>query len=324
MAALDALTAADSLARGFAPGGSSSIALTTNSAASFEGRAEERRLRAHVDDVPRWVKHSETFYVDSKMVPLVCSAGAVVPDNSTLQAYDLPSPYGFLLISGGATLCHLQEAGSSEQISAEAFNAYVWATFGGGAYVLRLERAPDRWFLLDAVDVPFGQPLPAPPRSRDRRFPRRLIIPGGTPNQTHTQVALPLGPEARDLIDAPESQDSDAAIRWLIACWRLMGQTIAEVVDKQPSRQVQRQLERKNVPLKQVSVIRLRHLGAKGNGEATVNWSHRWVVRGHWRQQRCKDENGAWTTRPVFIHPYIKGPEDAPLLVRTHVNHLIR
>lgn len=78
------------------------------------------------------------------------------------------------------------------------------------------------------------------------------------------------------------------------------------------------------MPLKDVTVIRLRHVASRGTGEAAVNWSHRWLVRGHWRQQRCKDDSGAWTTRPVFIHPYIKGPEEAPLLSRRHVNHLVR
>lgn len=286
--------------------------------------SEERRLREFVGEIPQWAADAETFFVDSGMVPLVCSAGAVVPDATALAEHDLPSPVGFLLIGGGITLCHLQGEGEDGPISAEAFTAYLWAAEKVGVHVLRFERAPGRWFLVDSVTIPWGAAIPEPARARDRGFARRLVIPGGQPDTDHESVALPIGPEARELMSAPESQRSDAALCWLVACWRLMGQVVADVRVDVPSRQVRRQVARKNVPLKDVTVIRLRHVASRGTGEAAVNWSHRWLVRGHWRQQRCKDYSGAWTTRPVFIHPYIKGPEEAPLLSRRHVNHLVR
>lgn len=71
-------------------------------------------------------------------------------------------------------------------------------------------------------------------------------------------------------------------------------------------------------------LIRLRHQSSRGDAGTSVDWSHRWVVRGHWRMQRFKDENGEWRTRPVFIHPYIKGPGSKPILVRERINHLVR
>lgn len=37
----------------------------------------------------------------------------------------------------------------------------------------------------------------------------------------------------------------------------------------------------------------------------------RWMVRGHWRQQRVGP--GRRYTRPVFVSPYLKGPEGAPI-----------
>jgi hypothetical protein len=324
VAVLDTIIAAESLFTGFAKGGNSQIAMTMDSGATPEGRAEERRLRARVDDIPRWVRTAENFYADSRMVPLVCSAGAVIPDDSTITIYDPPAPLGFLLIGGGATLCHLPETGSEAQVSAEAFTAFLWATFDGQLYIHRFERTPNRWFLLDATSIRFDAPLAVPARAKDHMFRRRIVIPGGRPDAAHHQVTLPVGPEARELLDAPESPTSDATIRWLLACWRLTGQTVTEVVDDRLTRQQRRQLERKNVPARQVTVVRLRRRGAAGSDEKSVLWSHRWVVRGHWRQQPCKDENGEWTTRPVFIHPYIKGPDTAPLLVRRRVNHLVQ
>lgn len=42
-----------------------------------------------------------------------------------------------------------------------------------------------------------------------------------------------------------------------------------------------------------------------------VDWSCRWWVRGHWRQQAVGP--GRQDRTPVFIAPYVKGPEDRPM-----------
>lgn len=39
-----------------------------------------------------------------------------------------------------------------------------------------------------------------------------------------------------------------------------------------------------------------------------VDWAWQWAVRGHWRDQPTKDG-----TKLIWIHPYLKGPEDKPL-----------
>lgn len=39
-----------------------------------------------------------------------------------------------------------------------------------------------------------------------------------------------------------------------------------------------------------------------------VDWAWQWAVRGHWRDQPTKEG-----TKLIWIHPYIKGPEDKPL-----------
>jgi hypothetical protein len=91
----------------------------------------------------------------------------------------------------------------------------------------------------------------------------------------------------------------------------------------------------KKMPLPaQVTVIRLRRESeAVGRlpGESQVEWHHRWVVRGHWRSQHVgPDYPLAQQIGPnqyrarIYIAPFIKGPEGAPLVITQKVQALVR
>lgn len=61
----------------------------------------------------------------------------------------------------------------------------------------------------------------------------------------------------------------------------------------------------------QVVTLRARENSRHESGEAgEVNWSHRWIVMGHWRQQWYQSTG---RHLPIWIHPFIKGPEEKPL-----------
>lgn len=53
-------------------------------------------------------------------------------------------------------------------------------------------------------------------------------------------------------------------------------------------------------------------------GGRTVEWRHRWMVRGHWRNQPYPSL-GEGVTKPVWIAPYLKGPDGAPVLTTPKV-----
>ena len=65
-----------------------------------------------------------------------------------------------------------------------------------------------------------------------------------------------------------------------------------------------------------VKVIRLRHVTHKSpSGESQpVDWSHRWVVNGHWRMQPTKTG-----VKRIWIMPHVKGPDDKPLVLKETV-----
>ena len=44
-----------------------------------------------------------------------------------------------------------------------------------------------------------------------------------------------------------------------------------------------------------------------------VNWTHRWLVDGFWRSQWFPSLG---RHRQIWISPYVKGPEDLPLVIK--------
>ena len=57
------------------------------------------------------------------------------------------------------------------------------------------------------------------------------------------------------------------------------------------------------------------------NGRPRSGLDHQYIVRGHWRQQACGPRR-AWR-KPVYITPYIKGPEGTELVTKPVV-HVLR
>lgn len=107
------------------------------------------------------------------------------------------------------------------------------------------------------------------------------------------------------------------------ATWILMQQpTIAE---SRPLREpaASRTSVAQQRPDRQVRIVDLRHAISlhrePGDGDATGRvYRHRWLVRGHWRQQAVGP--GRTHRRPTYVPAYVKGPDGAPMLDSEHVN----
>jgi hypothetical protein len=107
------------------------------------------------------------------------------------------------------------------------------------------------------------------------------------------------------------------------ALWLLLDQTLVSTHEEQARPKQTHHARRLNLKTR-VTVIDLRRIEGmnRGHGESTIEWHHRWVVRGHWRWQACGV--GHTERRRIWIAPFIKGPEDAPLAVTNHVYALRR
>jgi hypothetical protein len=89
---------------------------------------------------------------------------------------------------------------------------------------------------------------------------------------------------------------------------------------------IPRAVQRRNPELDEDTMVRtiyLRRISSRKPTEESqpVAWSHRWMVRGHWRQQWYA---ATQLHKPRWIHPFIKGPEDKPLKVPEKLFKVVR
>lgn len=148
---------------------------------------------------------------------------------------------------------------------------------------------------------------------------------------------LPLGRSdwiIGESIETPIAQGLDPLVvasmeedrRWLSALWLLASQVnVSTKVTEMPDRPARRRSERVKLDPK-VTVVKLRRLREPSDhepGDGTGReWHHRWIVGGHWRNQPFGP--GRSLRRPVWIAPYVKGPEGKPLVSRPKVKALVR
>lgn len=170
----------------------------------------------------------------------------------------------------------------------------MWRPAGGHfqvAPLVRTERLPDPLFAAHLAVTPFTTvtlPLPA-----DFTAQRAALSPEGVASES----------------------DSFGLVAFLAAAWHLMAApNIAEAVDVEPRTGTRRAAD-VTAPLEPslVRVIEARPMRTvRATGESSGRtYTHRWVVRGHWRDQPYGA--GRKLRRTQWVESYLKGPEGAPI-----------
>lgn len=103
--------------------------------------------------------------------------------------------------------------------------------------------------------------------------------------------------------------------------------SLSRIAEERPPRAVARREQRaghKGAPstVKVVYLRRPSNPDEGGSAEHAGNYSHRWVVNSHWRNQPYGPGNSK--RKLILIGPYVKGPEDKPLVVRETVKAWVR
>lgn len=139
-----------------------------------------------------------------------------------------------------------------------------------------------------------------------------------------------VGAAADDWGDYYDAADDTAKASYLEdrklthAFFLLIRQRVTSVATRAPDRAERRRAERAGYaqpPAVRIVTLRQRSVGAAPLESRQVDWTHRWMVSGHWKNQwHPKEQRHV----PTLISPFIKGPPDKPLVEKTTVHALRR
>lgn len=247
---------------------------------------------------------ADLYSVSGEMTDLAQAASVTLPDFK-LAPEDVPSRVGFLAFQGDlAPVLH-----GSPRINC-VIAGYSWCEFNGSGVMIQ-PFAEREQYLVELGKTGLVGP-------RDMQYTRQLL-PRMIP-MIGRGVWAPYG--------AVNNPDDDAlnvllgALKALRATWLLMSQPIASVGDAKYDRPARRRFQKQGKEPPRVRVITLRRpAGAATGAHSDREWHHRWIVKGHWRQQWLPSRQ---VHRPTWIAPHVKGPEGAPLLGGEKVYSLSR
>jgi len=101
--------------------------------------------------------------------------------------------------------------------------------------------------------------------------------------------------------------------RFVIGLFAFMNQPFSAIqprhLPRAQRRWLQREIGTEDPQVKVITLRRAQHTNGQSEG-GSREWSSRWIVKGHWRSQYypSKQKNS-----PLWIMPYMKGPQDKPL-----------
>jgi hypothetical protein len=248
-------------------------------------------------NIPDALLQADTLYVEPDMMTVV-EAAATSFEPEPLHEVDLPCPAGFLYLPRPLVIHDRHNVETS--IRAFLWYPTTFRFFDGSTLEPRAQ---------GIVLVMFH--MNGDPDHYDTAESRGLM-PRGTMLINHV-FPWPYGQSY------PEAETPGGLIdvaRPLVALFRLMQQTVSVRTRERPDRHVRRRMP---PPLVEnlVTVIHLRrpHQPADDHEPRVVDWTHRWLVGGHWRWQPYPSL-GPDVRKQIWISPYVKGPEDRPLVVR--------
>lgn len=260
----------------------------------YEDRATALNRRIEKSVTPAELQEKEVqallcdslFHVAEEMYELAKVAATALPP-FTLLPEDVPSDFGFAYLAPGAHA----HGGSLAPIS-----AVEWWVYSEGV----------RLNCYVGTELAIGHLTALGKCTSEQAADQRDLM--GRFSPMAAEVIIRFGHDP--LVSA--SDEDELFIRTVRAMWLLMQQPLANTDSIEPDRAVRKRLRRAGREPAPVRVITLRGpKGASEPGGGNREYHHRWITRGHWRQQWHPKRE---VHRPVWIAPHIKGPEGAPLI----------
>lgn len=277
----------------------------------FEGRIEESPENSGKGELlaaQECIKlhRADPIYVDSKMMTLL-EAAAENFQPEPLQEFDFITLFGFVVLPR----CFVFKDVHDKDITVRAF-AWMPAHIYKGEYENIVAQGISISLYSHFQDLLDGRDGYSSEFTQKELLDLRTKF--GTPFTLAHTTPWEFG------MEFPKDMAEYAAWwKYIQTFLRLTQQTIGDRYRQQAPRASLRRWQRQmkhphHEPY--ITVIRLRRpKGQSSESESSVEWSHQWIVGGHWRNQPYPSL-GQGVTRQIWIGEHIKGPEDKPLLVR--------
>lgn len=301
-----------------------------------KGVADHKQNLADTENMK--LDRARTYFVTSEMQSLVEVAARTMPEQP-LELSDLPAPYGFVWFED--TVEQLDANGRPISWRALAWMPAATVSIPGTDVQdrtgIHLSYYTD---LLDHADHEFdsyvydGIPLEHVNVQvwLNEGNPRLLLLHenGWIFGQSYT--GSPDFPELDSQLDPVTRQHivDDAEFwtrRFVAALWTIMGQKITSLTpqhipktDLRPA-QASLKVQPEVIYVDLRKVVRPKSKQDPDHEPQEVLWNHRWIVDGHWRNQYLPSTG---SHRLQWIHPFVKGPDDRPLIVKDRVHRVRR
>lgn len=280
------------------------------------------------DWTTRTVAVAENFFVISEMCDLVEYSAGVLDSSDITDVTLAPSRAGFAYFDKPLTLLDIRQ-------NAVNVNAFMWDTASDGSIVVHMwndeYRYPD-----DAARYVHDKMLTLSGSERSnfeewKRTQGRWGYAGifvyrdeEFVGDEKVEVSEELARQYED-VDGLSPDPFSNPGRLIHAFFLMLSQTLVAREHERGDRKMARRMKQMGVP-NDVTIITFRRTkyDKKMEGETKVEWNHRWLVRGYWRWQPYKNDDGDWARKRIWINPYVKGPEDKPLVITNKINAFVR
>lgn len=270
-----------------------------------------------IDIQDRMLDIAETYALDPEIYELIDAGAHSLPETAALHPTEVISPSGFVYLDRAVVIPDLQGRPT-------ALRAIAWTLT---CLDRKIEGSEDlvRYYIAPDGRTPGGREptnllcfLYTSPKDTPEDSLHEEILHSDEPDKLADLVLLNFG-----LFDFNRPLVVDME-RWLYTFFRFVQEPWMDTGAFTPNRQGIRRAQRAMVTKRpEVNVVRLRkseHRHVRGTGDP-VEWSHRWLVRGHWRNQwYAKEQRHA----PKWVSAYVKGPDEAPLILRDKVSRVDR
>jgi hypothetical protein len=259
---------------------------------------------------------SENVAITSDLVRLIQMAGDDLPDDFVAQHHDLYAEHGFVYLE--------------TPISDEIHQYPVWALswhHGTGVSERGGSERGEPWYAPDVVAAKTVEGIEINLWTRQPDV--NVLLPGGSD-------FLPYGMPSRGWVNIPEGAQKpknvlSGASRFILTLQSFLAAELPASTRWASPRAMNTMFRRLDWPIPTVTVIDLRRRAQPPKFEsvdAEKAWTlqSRFMVRGHWhsywvgpKHARHSGLGDGKELIHLYLHPYVKGPEDAPLVITEKV-----